>query len=133
MVPDADLVARVDHLVETAEVIAVLMADDGVVEARGRRDSDGREVGDDPGHSPSGFSGLEEDRGSVRPFQEDRASPTDVDVVDLERLRGEMRGPEEDEGEGSGDGAAGPHGYWAAFFSPSRLHPGSGRSRCHSW
>jgi hypothetical protein len=65
---DVNVVAGGHHLVQAADVIAVLMAGDGVVEAGGRLDADGPEVRHDAAGAHAGVPGLEQDGGAAGPL-----------------------------------------------------------------
>ena len=95
---DVDVVAGVDHFIEAADVIAMLMAADDVVESVGRLHAD--RLADTGRRSCVPLPVLPASISTVMPvgtFDEDRAAPSDVDVVDLEVLRGEREGDEEQE------------------------------------
>src|SRR5439155_23491346 len=87
VVADPDVVAGLDHLVHTADVVAVLVPGDGVVDARRGRKADRLQVGDDLAGPLAGVAGFEQHGGAVRSLDQDRAAPADVDVVDLQLLR----------------------------------------------
>src|SRR5262249_51131881 len=83
---NADVVSSIDHLVQSADVIAMLVAADHVIEPVGRLNSDGQKIGYDPALPHTRVSRLQQHGCAVRPFHEDRVSPADIDVVDLQVL-----------------------------------------------
>ena len=78
------------------------MADDRVVQAIGGLDADALQVGHDLVRAHAGLPGLEEHGRAVGTDDEDAPAPLDVDGVDLEILRGERGGEEDDEQEYGG-------------------------------
>ena len=75
-----------------AYVIAVLVADDGVVQALRGGDTDRVEVRHDALRAATRVASVEEHRGSIRPDDQSGSAPAHIDVVDAQVLREGGRG-----------------------------------------
>ena len=93
-----DVVAGVDDLIESADVIAMLMSADHVIEAVRRLHADRLEVRDDVLRPHAGVAALEKDGDAGGTFDEDGSAPADVDVMDLQGLREEWEGNQKQHG-----------------------------------
>src|SRR5262249_59132672 len=80
------VVTRIDHFIETADVIAMLMTGDRVVETDSRCDPDRLEIRHHLNRAFSGISGFHQYRSPIGTFYEYRGSPTNVDVMNFELL-----------------------------------------------
>jgi len=80
------VVPGVDHFIETADVIAMLMARDDVVEPVSGLNPDRLQVGHDAIRPHAGIAAVEKDGRPAGPFHEDAASPPDVDDMDFHLL-----------------------------------------------
>ncbi len=70
-----------------ADVVAVVVTGNRVVEADGGRDAVGLQVRDDGARAVARVPGFEKDHGAVGTTNEDGGAPADVDLVHLQRAR----------------------------------------------
>ncbi len=73
-------------------MVAVLVAADHVIEPVGRLHADGFQIRDDVLRAETGVACFHQNGGPIGAFDEHRAAPADVDVVNLELLCGEGQG-----------------------------------------
>lgn len=95
VVLDANVVAGGDDFIEPADVIAVLMPADHVIEPAGGRETDRLETGNDILRPLPCISRLQENGRAAGPLDQDRPSPADIDVVDFELLGREWKSDQE--------------------------------------